>query len=154
MYEINDTYDGAGFPTARVDTQRWQDPETGQINTNTTNTYYLHSAALGGAVVATLDTQGNKSAGNIYAPGMQVASETIWSGNYARMEWQHSEPITGSSVTSNFSGNELSRQELDPLYGDINESAVTAGSAQLSTARLSQFEIRLFADRDRRGAHG
>jgi YD repeat-containing protein len=121
VFETNDSFDGAGFPTARVNTQRWQDPDTGQINTNTTTSYYLHSTALGGAVVANLDAQGNKTSSNIYAQGMQLATETIWntSANYARIEWQHSEPAAGSSVTSNFAANELRTQELDPLGADV-----------------------------------
>src|SRR5262249_25122875 len=119
VYETNDTFDGAGFPTRRVDTQRWQDPETGQINTQTTSRFSFHSTALGGAVIAHLDGQGNKISSNIYAQGMQLATEVIWWSGYTRMEWQHTEPVTGSNIVSNYVGNELRTQELDPLGADV-----------------------------------
>src|SRR5207249_3619651 len=94
MYETNDTFDGAGLPVQRVNTQRWQDPNTQQITTQSNTSYSLHSTALGGAVVATLDAQGNKAGATIYAQGMQIATETVWgpSLNYARLEWQTTEP--------------------------------------------------------------
>jgi YD repeat-containing protein len=119
--ETNDYFDGAGLPTKRVNTQRWQDPDTGSVNTDSTANFSLHSTALGGKVVAELDAQGTKTAGHVYMQGMELAKETVMflSPPYSLISWQHTDPVTGSNLASNFTGQFNGTQELDPLGTDV-----------------------------------
>lgn len=122
--EMDDTSDGNAMSTKHTDIRRSQDWETGQTNTTTNVTYYLHSMALGGQVVAELDAQGNKRVGHVYLQGMLLASEVMfaWPATNATINWQHTDPATGAGATSAFERGLSSTQELDPLGADVTYS--------------------------------
>ena len=120
--EMDDTLDGNSLPGKRADIRRTQDWETGQIYTTTTTTYYLHSTALGGQVIATLDAQGNKTAGYVYMQGTRLATETVqtWpSPTHSRISWENTDPVTGSSCEVGLQRFYWGMQELDPLGSDV-----------------------------------
>ena len=115
--EMHYTYDGNSVPTKTVDIRRTEDWETQQVTTTTSTSYSLHSSALGGKTIADLDAQGNKVGGYIYLNGMVLGIETAsWFPSYHPIFWwQHTDPVTGTSWTSNVNGGFWGGAQVDPL---------------------------------------
>ncbi len=96
---------------------------------NGVTTYYLRSSALGGAVVAELNAQGNKTLGYVYANGAVLAKQEQASN---RVTWvQHSPGSTGEWVTYSDLIGTVRSVEVDPLMNDVGveNPSVTGGSA-------------------------
>jgi YD repeat-containing protein len=120
--EMYDTFDGDGQPNKRVDTRRAQDPDGYVYTLSNTTTFYLHATALGGQVVAQLDSQGNKTNGYVYVQGMQFATEFFVNtvgGIHPVIFWQSINPVTGGKLTSDILRNFAVARELDPLGSDV-----------------------------------
>jgi YD repeat-containing protein len=117
--ELTQTYDGAGQPVRRAQTQRANDyadtdddgaPELVQVIEYRTTTYLLHSAVLGGQVVQALDEWQGQVGGQerIYAAGQRV-----YQGSY-----QHNYPATGGFLSTR-SDHYAVRQERDPAGAEV-----------------------------------
>jgi YD repeat-containing protein len=112
---VAQTFDGNSAPVQKTETRK-EDPNAPAA---VTSTFYLRSTALGGKVVAELDSTGYKRVGHIYAGGMEIATQTIWNPGYgSQMSWKSTNPATGSEYSTDSSRN-LGRQELDPLGADV-----------------------------------
>jgi hypothetical protein len=118
--EVATNYDGNGTPEKQVQTTRYGIyAENGfEISTEVSTTYYLRSTALGGKVVAELGTQGEHVTNHIYAGGMEVAQNFVGPGN-SWVTWQHTDPLTGSSFTTDESRTFSNQKEIDPLGDDV-----------------------------------
>jgi YD repeat-containing protein len=110
-------YDGEGRASKQTDTRREEDPETGQVYSATTTTYYLHSTMLGGQVVAELDAQGNQTGTHIYAQGMHIASAS--GGSQPSVWWEYTDPVTGSKGTADVTRAKWDSTELNTLGADV-----------------------------------
>jgi hypothetical protein len=75
---------------------------------------------LGGEVVAELDAQGNRIASYVYMNGMQLAKDQVggWPSG-ALVTWQYSDPVTGSTGSTNVQRDYLGMTEVDPLGADV-----------------------------------
>jgi RHS repeat-associated protein len=101
---------------------------------NGTTTYYLRSAALGGQIVAELNSSGIMTRGFVYQGGQLLA---VQQNN--QVSWVHQDPFAKSKRVTNSSGNVVSTVELDPWGGDTTRSS------------NSGFQPRLFTTYDRDG---
>jgi hypothetical protein len=121
-YEIVQAYDGAGRPAKRVQTTRRDvstDPAQVQCETTAQETYYVYSAALGGAKLLELDTNGAKVKGYVYGGGMLLAKQEIYpSLGSSGVKWQHMNPGSTSWVET-ASNRVYERQEMDPLGQEV-----------------------------------
>ena len=120
--EISQTFDGSSAPVKKTTINRWEEYLNGevQIQESTATVYYLRSTALGGKVIAQLDETGYKWLGYVFAGGMQIATQHVWSpGSGFGVAWTTTSPATGSEYM--VGGPYLSRKELDPLGADVTE---------------------------------
>jgi YD repeat-containing protein len=100
---ITPTYDGAGQPVRRTETE----------NGVTTTTYYVWSSVLG-KVVTELNGTGAKLTTYVYLSGQVLArQQPNW------VVWQHDNPITGSRGISNRDGGYSPEMEPDPMGVDV-----------------------------------
>lgn len=100
---LSQNYDGNGLRVKKTE--------------NGVTIYYLRSTALGGQVVAELDSSGNWSRGYVYLGGQMVA---IQSGG---VNWVHQDPITKSQRITNSSGTVISTIDVDPWGGETDKSS-------------------------------
>src|SRR5215216_4945430 len=110
-------FDGDNRASKQLHTVRGEDPESG-IYTVTTPTYYLHSTVLG-QVVAELDAQGNKTVSHIYVQGMCLASDLGGGYPSAVVQWEYTDPVTGSKGASNIVPENWVMTELSTLGADV-----------------------------------
>jgi RHS repeat-associated protein len=87
-------YDGDGLRIKKVE--------------NGATTYYLRSSALGGQVIAELDSTGNWKRGYVYLGSQQIAIQD--GGVY----FVHQDPVTKSQRITDKNGNVVSSIEVDP----------------------------------------
>lgn len=107
--KIEQTYDGDGVASNRVETKQHEN-ETGSQPDEVTTGYFLHSSVLGGAVVAEFGTQGEKY--NVYMAGRKIAAYDT--AGYT--EWWHANPQTGSWVEVRAGATAVAKKrEVDPL---------------------------------------
>jgi hypothetical protein len=118
--EVANTYDGTGAPGKQVQTTRsgLYTDDGFEVSTEVATTYYLRSSALGGKVVAELNTQGLHVTNHIYAGGMELAQHFPFLGSGA-VNWLHTDPVTGSSFSTNTNRTFSNQKELDPLGADV-----------------------------------
>jgi hypothetical protein len=81
----------------------------------TETTYYLRSSVLGGRVVAELGAQGEAVKQHVYAGGEVLATRDAEGG----VEWQHTNPVTGSRAVSYASTAFAREAEPEPLGVDV-----------------------------------
>ena len=112
-------FDGDNRASKQLHTVRGEDPESG-IYTVTTPTYYLHSTVLG-QVVAELDAQGNKMTSHIYVQGMCLASDLGGGYPSAVVQWEYTDPVTGSKGASNLVPENWVMTELSTLGADVTD---------------------------------
>ena len=84
----------------------------------TTTTYYLHSAVLGGKIIAELNQSGLKTKGHVYSGGAQIATQTLWTGG-SSVELESTNPVTGAVTTTDANGTYVAREEPDPLGREL-----------------------------------
>jgi hypothetical protein len=115
-YEITQQYDGDGRPAKRAQTRRFSNGGEPPVCTTTQEeTYYIYSAALGGAKLAELDVNGAKAKGYVYGGGGLLAKQEIYQNtNSSAVKWQHRNPGSASWVET-ASNRVFERQEMDPL---------------------------------------
>lgn len=120
-YEITQTYDGDQRPARRVQVVRDEnyigDPPVLNCTTETTTTYFIYSAALGGAKLMEVNHAGSKVKGYIYANGQRVAKQEVSAGG-ASISYHHANPGTNSWVESD-SQRYAARQEMGPLGEEV-----------------------------------
>jgi YD repeat-containing protein len=115
VLEIGQTFDGNSQPVSKTETNR-SDPNA---PASVTSTYYLRSTALGGKVVAEMDSNGYKRVGHIYAGEMEIATQTIFNpGHGSQVSWSSTNPATGSHYALD-NGRNAGREELDLLGADV-----------------------------------
>ncbi|MFL6332500.1 MAG: PKD domain-containing protein [Pyrinomonadaceae bacterium] len=121
-YEIAQEYDGEGRPAKRAQTTRRDvstDPAQPQCVTAVEETYYVYSAALGGAKLLELNASGQKVKGYVYGGGMLLAKQEIYPiFNSSGVKWQHANPGSASWVETT-SDRAYERQEMDPLGAEV-----------------------------------
>jgi RHS repeat-associated protein len=103
-YSLQQTYDGDRLRVKKVE--------------NGTTTYYLRSAALGGQIVAEINTSGVMTRGFVYQGSQLLA---VQQNN--QVSWVHEDPVAKSKRVTNSSGNVVSTIELDPWGGDTTRSS-------------------------------
>ncbi|MFL6208705.1 MAG: S8 family serine peptidase [Pyrinomonadaceae bacterium] len=121
-YEVRTGHDGDGVPVWQYSASRTEEyvgegPET-VVTESAGTTYYVRSAMLGGKSVAEYDAQGNKQSGHVYASGLEVATQAVWSGG-SSVSWLCTSPQTGNTVTTSAERDTTGRKELDPLGADV-----------------------------------
>lgn len=115
---IEQIYGGDGAAGRRVES-RYTEEET-QTTTVVTTTYYLRSTALGGQVVAEVDSTGLKRRGMVYLGGTLLAEQRADIAPGA-VTWRHEDAGRGSYVEAD-AGRQAVRRELDPLGADVGTS--------------------------------
>src|SRR6266851_7763325 len=119
--EVASSYEGSGAPAKQVQTTRegfYDDYGQWQVSTVETTSYYLRSTALGGKVVAELEPNGARMKNHLYAGGMELAQPFVYQ-NTTYVNWQHTDPVTGSSFTTDTSRTLASQKELGTLGEDV-----------------------------------
>ncbi len=120
---IDENYDAAGQKLKRVETKTTQ-LNGGTPTTSQKITYDLRSSVLGGAVITELNAQGQKQRSNVFAAGGLLAvQQKDYQGN-DQVLWSHTDPLTGSALQTNSSGQidsavSSQRLDLDPMGGAI-----------------------------------
>lgn len=124
--ETQDIFDGEGLVVKHVNHTR-HDDSTSDLNgenivywmsESTTTTYYLHSTVLGGKTIVELDQNGVKTKGHVYAGGARLATQTVATGSDS-VQYEATNPVTGTAFTTDASGNRVSQVEPDPLGRDL-----------------------------------
>jgi RHS repeat-associated protein len=103
LWNVGSGYDGDRLRVKKV--------ENGQT------TYYLRSSALGGQVVAELDSSGAWRRGHVYLGGQLLA---VQAGGAVR--WQHEDPVTKAKKETDASGGVSSATVVDPWGGEAAAS--------------------------------
>ncbi|HKY42733.1 MAG TPA: RHS repeat-associated core domain-containing protein [Pyrinomonadaceae bacterium] len=85
---------------------------------NGTATYYLRSAALGGQIVAELNSAGTWTRGYVY-----LGRDLLAVQQNNQVSWVHQDPVVKSKRVTNGSGAVVSVVELDPWGGDTTRSS-------------------------------
>jgi YD repeat-containing protein len=114
--ETATTYNGQGHPSIVTTTIRTEEligegPQT-NISTSSGSVFYLRSTVLN-AVIAEMNSQGQRSRELVYAGGVLIAEWHItpWNDSIA---FQLKNPITGTWITNWAPFNDAHRTELDP----------------------------------------
>jgi RHS repeat-associated protein len=102
-YSLQQMYDGDRLRVKKIE--------------NGTATYYLRSEALGGQIVAELNSSGATTRGFVYVDGQLLA---VQQNN--QVSWVHQDPVAKSKRVTDGSGNVISTIELDPWGGDTTRS--------------------------------
>jgi YD repeat-containing protein len=124
---IAQQYDVERRVAKRVQTKHFEgpdystDPPQTSCQTEVEETYYLYSAALGGAKLVELDVSGNKLKGYVYAGGVRLAKQQSFDGYNFSVTWHHSNPGSTSWVET-LPGRTFVRQEMDPLGAETSTS--------------------------------
>lgn len=84
---VTQSYDGDGRAVRRV--ERRYDDDVVLVGTETS--HYVHSTALGGALVSELSGGGQKVRSKIYLGGKELAEQRP-----AEVVWRHENPLTGN----------------------------------------------------------
>ncbi len=121
VMEVLQTFDGNSAPAKKTTINRWEEyiNEEPQVQEEETTVYYLRSTALGGKVIAELDSAGAKRVGYVFAGAMRIATHYVWSNSSTSsvVEWTSTSPATGSEYM--ISGTSMWRKEFDPLGADV-----------------------------------
>jgi hypothetical protein len=130
---IEQTYDGDGAATRRVETRGHVDEE-GVDPDEVKTTYFVRSSVLGGAALAEYDPQlgWGYEKRHVYAGGGKVAEHRQWPGGGA--EWWHRNPLTGSWVEAG--GVTAERREVDPLGSEVGTSDPFPPAVQVQYADI------------------
>jgi len=133
VLDINETYDGDGRPSQRVQTMYKQglccdeNGNPGDPIEDVQYSYYVRSSVLGGAVLADVG-QGDV---NIYFGRERIAK----ANGSSQVTFEHHNPATGSWVTTNghSSDRTTNRQERDAFGGELPLSTPYGGSSYMTT---------------------
>jgi hypothetical protein len=124
-HEIAQGYDGDGRLATRTQTKRIDnydhnyDPPQLTCQTEVDVTYYVSSAALGGAMLVELNATGDKVKGYVYGGGGRLAKQEVYpSINSSAVTWYHQNPGTPSWVETS-AARTFARQEMDPLGAEV-----------------------------------
>jgi hypothetical protein len=112
--------DGAGAPVKRTQyIDRWDgEGEDPIVQTEETIiTYSLQSSVLK-MVIDELDPNGAKTKGHIYAGGRKIAEQDVTSSTNA-VRFKLTNPVTGTCLETNESGDSLSVNEYDPVGATV-----------------------------------
>lgn len=88
-------------------------------------TYYLRSSVLDDAIIAEMNSGGQKNVGYVYSPDGELLARQVPAGSSSYIAWKHGTP-TGQydyNVGGAFGSGVASRVELDPLGADIGLTA-------------------------------
>jgi hypothetical protein len=78
-----------------------------------------HSAALGGAKLVELNTNGEKVKGYVYGGGVLLAKQEVFpSSGGSGVKWRHANPGSASWAETD-AGRAVGRQEMDPLGAEV-----------------------------------
>jgi len=100
--EVATSYEGSGAPRSKSrPREKYSMTSTGTRKSARTSRRAITCAAprLGGKVVAELAPNGARMKNHLYAGGMELAQPFVYQ-NTTYVNWQHTDPVTGGSFTT------------------------------------------------------
>ena|GEM_PF-4665628 len=97
--------------------------ENSQVNTDTLTTsasYYLRSGVTGN-VIREYDYSGALVKSNVFIGDQMIAQQSVSTGN-TQMLWQHRNPVTGDSVSTDSVGHTMEIVRMDPTGVGMGDS--------------------------------